>query len=1509
MSAHDTPLPSDEAASPPPRPPKRSGSSSEDTYSHTSYAEGTQWTATTNSRPALLQQMHALHSDDAVSLERASSRKPRDRGEEHHCFLNGKTDVVCNSGAAEAATHTIFHHNVALDNVVLPIATTTARSPGAPGAAAVEQLTAMMAVRSPGGREGCAVDEDDGDRDQRTHYEATNAAEGVAHETTPNGSDRATRCGTYLVNTAQVGTATAAEAEDEESEDEDEDGFFQETVLFMNNDFQSLGSTRRTPSKTSQQLSQERVLGPVSTTPLKLHSMELVTPAKRTPSVSEIPGGDGSTGRPGQVGPCALSSETKERSAADTTTSPSLSIRLSPTTKMNVHAPMVPPSSFHTPQQCDRLDAHASVSAAATATTTAAAASPAATEYFFIDNLDGTAYLADASLQLDGTYALGQTLLLAQSSSYSGASAKTTLHRGAAGTESPVVTPQFSSDLPQQRANAVHRPLRGARLTMASQARLGASVSSSSPSPHLTQNCAGSPTSPSIARAVVRRSAAQSCDASRLLSSTFSDSFAFDQTLLVPLDASYNGGRTAVIADASLISSRSYRRAVPVRWDANASPTVLAPMFSPPVVSKALRAGDGCREHGVPRHSPPPSCPLSAASCSASPASPVPHSPIVAEHVAYQQARATRERRITRPDQDVIYLIPDDATTAMMTSEEITSQGWIPVQMVDALPSAAVTALTAADGDGRFRSYIVGGGAESPLPKNPPAPTSAARVDSQGNRVEEFEREQSLSRQPCSGNGGVASPILSPASTLSASTLECINRRLNYSISGWASTHQRFGAASQSGADGASVPNFAGCIVLPPATPLSVVEHVHKPHHNTSGSIQREESLTHFGTEKAFSGSHSPVPVAPECSEALVRAPSPSRCTDVATSMAPRQQGRPINAPVAEKDNTGDSVNVDCGSLLTSMSYQRPSTVGTMASELYANDGSLSLPLTSSASASLRVGALQLGVGAGALGAVALQHHPQQAPQQLRAPHPRRVTAIRFSHDTASSSVSMPAFGERIPCMPTGAAPPSSSTTDGDGGSFRTTYCNHQTSVTSMETVSPDPILGSGGGDCPSSNSVSAAGLPLSRGTLGMVTAAGPRGERTHLYAGNQHRYRQQRAGMARIRSAGSFQAQKDVADVAAMSVSGTVLRSGAVSRNSALHHQRHTSPQQDFIRRFEATPRVGGAMSGRVDSRRAALAAVRLVPDTSVFLPWAPLTITPEGSLNLGGSEGTDTGIGTTASTGASMHCSPITLRPFTSSADAGAMTTTTTNTTASDTVSTPQAAQRITNDLPGSDSTHSPVTLANFEYHRCGGSAPRTAAAYHPAPTSAAGSRDTFASSFLQHAVSQVPTSVVRSLNSASVATTMGQARSTSVSRVSTATALHETVSTVCDSNVAVTAVMEATMNEFEASLRPASAETETEPDAHAPSTASATPSVPPSPQVSRHDYDAHKENRATCFPGTFSSIGAGLPTDGALRSLVCREGSAANAAVPLPSKARSPSHSAPLQDTSLLGQPRSQ
>ncbi|KAG5481511.1 hypothetical protein LSCM1_05529 [Leishmania martiniquensis] len=1528
MQTHETPMLGNEATSPPPRPPKGNGSGKCDYHDQERGPAGDAQSITASKgRPASLEETPVMCSEDAITPKCAAPRC-RPSGEALASLVCPEADRDCAGEAAEARAATSLDYTAMLATTQLLSATSMTLSPSVHRPAATKRVAAMAVASSPREPDGPAEDDDGRDCDPRKSLKAAKAAEEAVSDTPSAGLDGSMRCGVRSNGAIHSGAAAAAEAE-EESDDEDEDGLFLETVLFMNNNFHSLGSTRRTPVKAPQQPSQEKVAGSASPTPHMPRSLE-VTPVKQPSTGREVPAEVRSAGHPDRVEPDTVSSGSKKGSAADMMASRCFTAPVSPATTVNTHAPGVAGSPLPTPQQCYRSDPCAC--AFATAPTTAAT-SAVASEYLFIDNHDGTAYLADASLQLDGSYALGQTILLARSTATSEASPTSAARRNAAGSESPVVKSQPASDLPQQRDSAAHRPPRDALATVVLPAPVAEPISPGSPAPHPIQNGAASPLSPSIAR-VVRRSAALSRDASSLpvasaagawlLRSSFGDSFSFDQTLLVPLDENTKGSHSAVIADASMMADRSYRSAAPARSEAYASPTAVTPALSLPAISfRAFQTGAGGRERGVPRLSPP--CP--ATSFSASRASPVPVAPIATEKLASQQARATRERRTVRSDQDVIYLIPATTATATLTPEEIIREGWIPVQVVDALPSAAAAAGPVAGADGRSRSHIGGGGAESPVPEIPYATGAASRATSHDGGLGEFEREKSLSRRSNSGHGDAAGPIFSPASTLSASTLECINRRLSFSMSGWASVRQHLGAASQPDADGASVANVAGSLVLPPATPLLLAGHSHDCHRrrNTNdGSTQRESTAGRPGGEGTFDGnfsafsaeptndSQSPVPEPPELSETPQREQSPPRCTAATTPIGSHQGDRPGGAPAAEEDDTDVAANADCRSLLTSMSYQRPSTAGLPTSELNTNDSSLSIPLTSSASASLGMGALRPSAGgryAGGVAAGAVEaHHPsQQVPHQLRAPHPRRMSATGLSDGAAPSSVAAQAFGERRQRVPAGTALPFSNVAGAaSNNSFRRTYCNNRSSAVSGEAILLNPSVGAS--DAPGSSSVSTAGLPLSRGAL-------------------PYRYPQHGTGMIRIHSAGNLQVERATMDAGAMSFSSTAARSGAVSRSSVLCHPRNSSPQeQQYLRWLEAVDRVGAgpAVTGGC---RAAATAVRPVPDTSVFLPWAPLTITPEGSVNVGGSRETGLQSGAAAATGAPASYVPMTLVPFTSSAETSTMASTTTATTAvtattaCDTVSAREVAQQISDDLTSGEAVLSAATLRTLNTAVAAAmlkaapseqaAAAATVMAANDGGCSGGGvSRGAFVSSFLQHAAAQLRTSVDSGVRNASPDAVPSCAKSMAVSRASMTT-LRDCF-TVCDGSGALTAAMEATVNQFQASLYGASTAAATEPEAQAPDVSSTT-MVPSSAYVCEQDRDASKENCSGCLRmgldpagGSSAAEGAQHPTPlGLARPVGLREGFPANTAGQLSSKERSLSRPASPDGASLRTQ----
>jgi hypothetical protein len=1379
---------------------------------------------------------------------------------------------------------------------------------------------------------------------------------------------------------------TNARANSAESDDEDEDGLFQETVLFMNNTIQSLGSTRRTPNKPAQQQQHPQtpqLRGGSSPVPKTPDSLD-VTPTKptregtddgrrhRSDSASDEcrPGRDDAKSI-GGVGRGYQNTLPPEMNASATTTNTQAYMTApdSPASP-NSRVPAPPTSLFLPPQQaCAELPETFTTDVAVATTLSDKRGHPVSnndSEYLFIDNHDGTAYLADASLQLDGSYALGQTILLARSGAPSPSSAS--VRRGAnsgksSGAMSPVVVPQTADNMPQQREKYAHRPVRGVTLPEAATSMSCVDDAAGSPIP---ASVIASPMSPSVARVIVRRSPAPAREDAVVgevaasphsvaagasvsgLPPSFCDSFAFDQTLLVPLDDTLRSDVAGGTASPLIVVDRrrwqlsmqkqseagqasSYRSTAPARWDNAASPTVVVP--TSPAASFSIYQGTCSSAASM------------AGSFSASRASPVPHAPSVSQQLASQQARAARDTRPSRSKQDIIYLVPPGAATATMTSQEIAAQGWIPVQVVDVLPNPTTLAGSPALGNhaayGGNPRIVPGGRTASPLPTNPEAAatTHATHADVDDRSAlrpdnEDVVREQSLSRLSHGHHDTGRNSSFSLASTLSASTLDCINRRLSYSLSGWASARQRFGHSLSMG-DRSSVSGT----VMPPATPLTLAvddyplqQHLRctRAAHATSTDSQTDHHPSNLtirlnsggrgvgglvslddGSPQAREGddgSGSPVPLPPGTPETPQREQSPSRCTTMSTPAKTRNSDEQ-QAPLVAEDESHAGGN----SLLTSMSYQRPSTMAT--SDEYPGDYSMSLPLTSSASQSV-------GFSGGhptnnfsnsrLFSAESLNMpHPLIQHQPLRAPHPRRVSGTTALSQGASS-LSFQTFGEQSDQQSAAASVNNSNSNVSNmsaaaaaaaaAASFRTTYCNNRVSPGSVRAAS----LNYGGGPA---LTVSGAGLPLSRGNLGAsvgarggvaTTAAVAAGADTPTHGTNhlpphKNRYPQQYAAAAERRRAGLVGGYPTAAtathvNAGSLSIDSFAARSGAVSRNFPQHHPYLSVQQQQ---QQQHTRRTGAAGRGNGSGAPRRSAGAHLVPDTSVFLPWAPLTITPEGSLNLSREDRDGAAAAATAMDNADgAHMS---LVPFNSSLETSTVTTTTTTHTTATSgvdggcVSVREVAQQLANNCSSKEdnSEFSPETLRTLN---------AAVVAMSRAANDGSGeaflngdgtvNKEAFVSSFLQHAASQAAASVGDgSLNTASMMATTttttimsGAAKSLAVSRASmTVGGLHlQDHSQRFDFESMTT--MEATMNQFQGSVSAASAQ---EPE----------PRAPPLRAVANQAED--KENTSAVRA---SATRKSEPAAAMAVTMGLREGSPVNA-VRHSGKAPSPPRTAPV------------
>ncbi|KPI86419.1 hypothetical protein ABL78_4535 [Leptomonas seymouri] len=1306
-------------------------------------------------------------------------------------------------------------------------------------------------------------------------------------------------------------TTSNHESECVESDDEDEDGLFQETVLFMNNTLHSLGSTRSTLNKLTPQQTSLLRGSPPSPVPSMPDSQDVtpIKPARQAidrghhgdEDLGECRADRGYAGSNSGNGGAAFGirgygASPPGMNASATTTSTQIygAGLASPATTYGLRtpAPSVSPFLVPPPPLPPRADPPTPTTATAHRNNSPNTADCHNSEYLFIDNNDGTAYLADASLQLDGSYALGQTILLARSIAASPNSTSVRRGNGAdgyssCGAVSPVAVPQTADRLPQQREQYAHRPLRGTTLPEVATSMSVTQSSPGSPIPTGFDDSFASPVAPSVSRVLVRRSPAPGRDISVdgdganrpssgacVLPPAFSHSFCFDQTLLVPLDdtlkSSFASPVSPSVAEADLrgeqasamrmqsvtnTAASSYRSTAPARWE---SATSLATSF---FICQSSRSHEPSTPNSVSRLSP------------------IPHAPSAAQHIASQQARATRDTRPSRAEQDIIYLVPPGVATATITPKDITQQGWIPVQVVEVLPvSSGSPAINS--GGGRARNGggnlqgMAGGRTVSPLPKDPGAPTYPSDEMNRNNGEDEVGkdvvREQSLSRrshgradeQPTSG--AVHSSSFSLASTLSASTLDRINRRLSYSLSGWASARQRFGHSMSAG-DSCS----ASGMVMPPATPLAFFmgDGDHRDsgegsrhscagvHHqrqampvSTSVSCHCNLSIQLSGGEgrDSVEGAHldyhndgSPVPLPPGTPEKPQREQSPSRCTAVATPDKAQDTAEPPQTTTATSAAEEDAESYIANSLLTSMSYRRPSTM--TASDEYPGDYSMSLPLTSSASQSIGLnGGHARNSYTDSLNA---RHHLSRH-QALRAPHPRRVSDTT-ALSQAASSFSFQIIGEQsdhhAPRLSSNLTTPVSAAA---ATSFRTTYCNNRTSPGSVTATSLNPSVGG-------------AGLPLSRGTLGASAGArnaGGAGPASH-FPPQKLKYPQQYAAAAERRRAGLARPNAHV-NASSLNVDSFAARSGAVSRNLPQHHP-YLSAQQQRARRAETTRRAtgGGGGGGGGGSRRQA--GARLVPDTSVFLPWAPLTITPDGSLNLGRFD--KDGVMAMEAAGR-PH---MNLMPYTSSAETSTRTTATFGMEGI-------GVQEMTQQWADSETTE--ISLEALHTLNATVAAVPWAADVGGSEgfwqRDGAVNKEAFVASFLQHVASQADVSGGdRSLNTASMR----------------ACEVHlQDLSQRCDLHSLMT--MEAPLSQLQ---EPPSAVSAQEPEPRVPAAAEG---------LSSHAAVAvDRENQSAVRASAARSSGS----MGVARPAGLREGSLANM-VHHSGKARSPSHGATAVDT---------
>lgn len=957
------------------------------------------------------------------------------------------------------------------------------------------------------------------------------------------------------------------------SDDDDEDGFFHETVLLGNATFLSLGSTGKTSTLRGEMNSLSP--GSAASPPPRLQTQDPETSTPLGYGTREEEEEDNG----GRGGATVLSFLTPHGSDTNTA-APHISASDSGDYRTSL-TDMAALPSFSLRRQLmeDSQEAAEAMNVG----------DEVAEEYLFIDNHDGTAYLSDASRLLDGSYLLGETILLAQTMRGSHQShnwkscggSNTTQHhlRMAA---SPVPVPQAEEDLPRQRPGQEEcRPPRGT----------AAKPSSGLVSP-----------APSIARVIVRRSAAPARDASLLpladrSTTSLHRSFCFDHTVLVACD------------DASWVWGSGGSASAP---DGHASIG-----GSPMVKGRGVAASPSiCRASPLP-HPPPP---LQGYSNDGS--------GLVLQAAPPPALQGPRRSDSPAAAAEMIYLVPSDA--AIFSPEDITSQGWVPVQMVGrreaAMPRGAHHPAPRS-GAGGWAPVRV----RSPLPIDPAAATRAGEGD--GDAGEVVEREGSVSR---SANLGESH---SRIAALSASTISCINRRLSFSLSQWGSSRRQ-----QHGSQGSHDTGVDG---LPPATPLAI------------SVVQLEQSgdvrLTFDAAvpDGASRYSCSPLPVPPEGSPPPQREGSPSRCPASAFAMS-------------HTTGTAAMAAAEDSSLLTSMSYQRPSAA-TIESTSFWMDTSMSLPLTSSASASMQ--------------ATRQPHHkpqlqhpfhqPNQYHQQQQKQQLRRQNQSALS--LGASTLSLPTASDQSQQIPLGS-------------SFRTTFCGRAPGTTAAVAAT---------------TSAASAGLPVSRGQLG----SSRHGAQHHLPSQSGH-----------VDSHGATDANGRV----------TVVSRRLRGRRPASAEAGAATLASAALRRQKGQPRPS---SGGIGGKR--------VPDTSVFLPWAPLTITPESSVNVVRNEDTRSGWERLMA-GGFGH--PMRLRPFTASSSEDMIHPTTAASSTNEAASMSEMVRPVVELQRGStDGDLSPEALRAFN---------AAMAAISSSEADGTVSRDAFMSSFLQHAASQAPSSASCSL-----------------------------------------------------------------------------------------------------------------------------------------------------------------
>lgn len=717
---------------------------------------------------------------------------------------------------------------------------------------------------------------------------------------------------------------------------------------------------------------------------------------------------------------------------------------------------------------------------------------PQATEYVFIDNHDGTAYLADASIQLDGSYVLGQTILLAQSARLTQAASPSSVaaHRSesrALASVSPVAVAPGSDMLPHQ-----------ARL----QAYLADEAEAAEAAQRVQTNAGSSSHRYSIARVVA---SAPSLDASMQQSGMAQRSPAparddggegslcmsmstasgtphrfgpamglFDQTILLDYSVNREGGCARVVRNANaagerwLSSSTFSSPSMPMAATGqrtSASPVPLPPCESAspspvPCAPRTRRAAANAREETASD---------SAAATKAGQEDTITVAGKGGEAVATVGEEEAEEDAFNMSSASTLLILPATSLRSVMTTEELTSLGWAPVQLLG-VPDFIRRASDGEARTGQSHGY-------SPLPRQPQEANDSSSAEAD-NRDAPVRREHSPSRMSDSAR--------SATTALSASTLASINRRLSMSMS--------------LSRPSAQIPPRRGGLLLPPSTPLIFGDSL--------SAANRDWSETHAAS------SASPVPTAPsETSSEPVREHSPSRAAMSAVS-----ESACDGAAYGGASITQQQLHMQF-SAMTEMSFHRPSTSNTATATTNWIDTSMSLPLTASVGDSVRVSAvppttttLPQPVSAVSSGSAQPLSHTSQVSHtsassalQTAAPsHPVSRTQAGGAAPVVRSQVVAHHFqmqqqrrhhGPLTGQLPNGSASSNSisSTASANGGSsgglgnsFRKTYCRHAaTTATGSSSTSSAASTPSAGALSAAAGGMSCAGLPVTRGSLG----------------------------------------------------------------------------------------------------------------------------------------------------------------------------------------------------------------------------------------------------------------------------------------------------------------------------------------------------------------------------------------------------------------------------------------